>query len=490
MLFNSYAFIFVFLPITLILFHASKSNSNIHLPKVIILLGSLFFYAWWNPYHLYLISSSIIINYYIGGTLSKNKSKIIYALGILFNVGLLAYYKYFNFFIDNINSVLEHPISIDQIVLPLAISFFTFQQVSYLTDCYKSKITNTNFLDYSIFVTFFPQLIAGPIVLYKEMSSQFSRSKLIHFDTKLIIIGFFIFTIGLAKKVLLADNLSGYVDPVFDTASQGGQFSNADAWMAILAYKFQLYFDFSGYADMAIGVGLLFGIHLPINFYSPYKAKNIFDFWNRWHATLARFMRSHVFRPLGKKLNFHYGIQIALIINILLGGIWHGANWNFLLWGIFNAILLVVNHAYKRVKRQHLPNSIDTMLFYGPFCILVTFFFTMLSSVLFRSDNLVAISNMISNLFVSNALPSMLKTGIVDILFIALLFIFVWFLPNTHQIFKSYKVGIEITRGIPSSMLKFSIKRITLLHTGIFSVLFFACIIMLSSEKEFIYFQF
>jgi alginate O-acetyltransferase complex protein AlgI len=277
LLFNSYEFIFAFLPITFFIYFAIKSEQ---ISKLFLLFASLFFYSWWNILYLPILLASISINYILGLQLTKKKNKKLLFVGISGNLALLGYFKYSDFFIENINFIFNSETELLNIALPLAISFFTFQQIAYLIDSYREDTKEYSFLNYSVFVSFFPQLIAGPIVHHKEMMPQFERKKKIDFEN--ISLGLFIFSIGLFKKVVIADTFAVWANGGFS----GVDLDFFEAWVTSLSYTFQLYFDFSGYADMAIGLALLFNIRLPINFNSPYKALNIQDFWRRWHITL------------------------------------------------------------------------------------------------------------------------------------------------------------------------------------------------------------
>ena len=296
MLFNSYSFIFIFLPLTFLIYFLLNSRGLYFYSKTFIALASLVFYSWWNIIYLPLLLVSIIFNFIIGIKLSnkteKNyKKRLLLVLGIITNLLLLGYFKYMDFFIENYNSITDSSFPLLEITLPLAISFFTFQQISYLVDSYKGFTKEYKFIDYTIFVTFFPQLIAGPIVHHKEMMPQFAdiKNKTINFQN--ISMGLFIFSIGLFKKVVIADSFSSYVSNGFDIQEK---LTFIEAWITSLSYTFQLYYDFSGYTDMAIGLALLFNIKLPINFNSPYKATNIQDFWRRWHMTLSRFLKDYI----------------------------------------------------------------------------------------------------------------------------------------------------------------------------------------------------
>ncbi|MEZ5481324.1 MAG: MBOAT family O-acyltransferase [Porticoccaceae bacterium] len=301
MLFNSFEFIFAFLPCTLLLYVLCLRRRKTEIGFAVLVSASLFFYGYWNPAYLFLILFSIFFNYYVGKLISRfsgQPSKLVMICGVGINLALLGYFKYANFFVDNINAVFSTSLQLEKIFLPLAISFFTFQQISYLVDVWEGKAREYNLLHYSLFVCFFPQLIAGPIVHHSEMLPQFMRRDALPSWTKNIAVGISIFSIGLFKKTVLADSLSAYVGPVYDSPA-AGQLDFFTAWGSTLAYTFQLYFDFSGYSDMAIGCARMFGITLPLNFFSPYKANSIVDFWRRWHITLSRFLRDYLYISLG-----------------------------------------------------------------------------------------------------------------------------------------------------------------------------------------------
>jgi len=304
MLFNSFEFIFVFLPITFIVYFLLNKNKLVFFSKAWILLASLFFYGYWNIVYLPIIILSLLFNFYIGQLLSKEKisflsKKQLLFLGITANIALLGYFKYADFFIDNYNLFFDSDVLNINILLPLAISFFTFQQIAYLVDSYKQETREQDIISYAVFVTFFPQLIAGPIVHHREMMPQFDSKKEKFIKHRNIILGLFIFSIGLFKKVVLADTFSIWANAGFDINQSLSFF---EAWATSLSYTFQLYFDFSGYADMAIGSALLFNIKIPINFNSPYKAKNIQDFWRRWHMTLGRFLMDYIYSIRRKQI--------------------------------------------------------------------------------------------------------------------------------------------------------------------------------------------
>ena len=349
MLFNSYEFIFVFLPISFFIYFYLNSLKLFKQAKLFLLFASLFFYSWWNIDYLPLILGSMVFNYIIGVKLSKkdfsHKRKLL-IFGISGNVLLLGYFKYSDFFIENINFLTGSNISLLHLALPLAISFFTFQQIAYLVDSYKGETKEYDFLNYAVFVTFFPQLIAGPIVHHKEMMPQFEDKSRKYINYKNIALGISIFALGLFKKVAIADTLSVYAVNGFDLSSS---LKFIEAWVTALSYTFQLYFDFSGYTDMAIGAALLFNIKLPINFNSPYKALNIQDFWRRWHITLSRFLRDYVYIPLGGSRKGDLATYRNLFLTFLIGGIWHGAGWTFVLWGALHGIGMVVHRIWQKI---------------------------------------------------------------------------------------------------------------------------------------------
>ena len=358
MLFNSYIFILAFLPITLIVYYSIGARGHGNVAIAWLVMASLFFYGWWNPAYLGLLLFSILVNYAFGLSLSQNRAsasavrKITLATGIAINIGMLGYFKYANFFVDSVNFAIGTNWHLDKIILPLAISFFTFQQVAYLVDAYRGETSEYNFLHYCLFVTFFPQLIAGPIVHHKEMLPQFARNVVYRFSHLDFSIGLTIFLIGLFKKVIIADSVALHATPVFQAAELGQSLDFLNAWKGVFAYTLQLYFDFSGYSDMAIGLARMFGIKLPINFNSPYQALNIIDFWRRWHITLSRFLRDYLYIPLGGNRKGPARRQVNLMMTMLLGGLWHGAGWNFVIWGGLHGIYLVTNYMWHQIWRN------------------------------------------------------------------------------------------------------------------------------------------
>lgn len=358
MLFNSYEFIFAFLPITFFIYFYLNSKRLTIAAKGFLVFASLFFYSWWDIVYLPLILSSILFNYLIGTTLSKsnennkiglNKTfskKSILIFGIVCNVALLGYFKYTNFFLENFNGIFESNIPLQHIILPLGISFFTFTQIAFLVDAYRNEVKEYDLVRYMLFVTYFPHLLAGPILHHKEMMPQFANLKNSVVNYRNIAVGLFIFSIGLFKKVIIADTFAVWANAGFDTATTLNFF---EAWATSLSYTFQLYFDFSGYTDMAIGISLMFNIKLPVNFNSPYKALNIQDFWRRWHMTLSRFLRDYIYIPLGGNKNGNFRTYVNLMATFVIGGFWHGAGWTFLFWGFLHGLALCIHRVWTKL---------------------------------------------------------------------------------------------------------------------------------------------
>ncbi|WP_338947435.1 MBOAT family O-acyltransferase [Fusobacterium varium] len=354
MLFNSYEFIFLFLPITLIIYFTLNRYGKNNIAKGWLVIASLYFYSYFHLSYLYLILSSIMVNYFIGNklnhkSLTEKERKIWMIIGVAFNLGLLGYFKYYDFFVENINIVLKTNFTLLYILLPLGISFFTFQQLSFIIDSYNEKSMKYDFLSYCLFVTFFPQLIAGPIVLPNEMLPQFEdkRNKLINYEN--MNRGLYMFSIGLAKKVIIADTIANFANAGFDKMET---LNIIEAWMTSISYTLQLYFDFSGYCDMAMGIALMFNIVLPLNFNSPYKSTNIQEFWKRWHMTLGRFMTNYLYIPLGGNRLGERKTLRNLFIVFMASGIWHGAGWNFVIWGGLHGICILIHRVWKNSGRK------------------------------------------------------------------------------------------------------------------------------------------
>lgn len=374
MLFSSPEFIFGFLPVTLLVYFLFTHSGQVRVARYWLLLASFFFYAWWKPENLLLITSSMTFNYFLGGVIGRKQSRPLLTFGVIVNIAVLFYFKYIDFFIVNISDLTGTQLSLLNVVLPLGVSFFTFQQIAYLVDSYHGKRGNYRFPNYCLFITFFPHLIAGPIVHHGVLLPQLEDNNNARLDFTNFSKGIFLFNIGLAKKIIIADTVATIVSAGY---SNTPLLSTVQAWITSLAYSVQLYFDFSGYSDMAIGLALLFNIRIPINFNSPYKAVNIQDFWRRWHITLSQFLRDYLYIPLGGNRKGEIRTSFNLLITFVIGGIWHGAGWTFLFWGFLHGAGLVVHRYFKKTNIE-IPDWIG---------IVITFLFINITWVFFRAPS-------------------------------------------------------------------------------------------------------
>lgn len=425
MLFNSYEFILIFLPATLLVFFTLSKFHSVKLATASLAAASIVFYAYWDIRYLPLLIGSVVFNYVSGSCIERLKYKTVrcyvFVIGIAVNLALLGYFKYTNFFIDSWNQLSQAQLVNTPVILPLGISFFTFTQIAYLVDAYRGETKGYSFLSYILFVTFFPHLIAGPILYHKNIIPQFSQLRNFIFSHENFARGITIFTIGLAKKILIADNLAGWVKPVFSMADTA---SFNQAWIGALSYTFQLYFDFSGYSDMAIGLGWMLNIHLPVNFNSPYKATSIIDFWRRWHITLSTFLKDYLYIPLGGSRKGHQFLNI--MVTMLLGGLWHGAGWTFVIWGGLHGVYIVINHIWRKL-RFDLPNFIS----WG-----ITFSAVVFAWVFFRASSVHDALALINAMLGFNGFSF---SGKKQLLVLAVLVSGVVLLPNSQQLVQRFQ---------------------------------------------------
>lgn len=496
MLFNSYEFIFVFLPVTLVLFFLIGAKGHHKIAMSWLVSASLFFYGWWNPAYLGLIMASMLFNYALGVGLcngARFQKKAILIGGIIVNLSMIGYFKYANFFIDNLNVALESSIHLELIILPLAISFFTFQQITYLVDAYKGETKEYDFLQYCLFVTFFPQLIAGPIVHHKEMMPQFSKESIYKLNSSNLAAGMTIFLLGLFKKVVIADSFALYATPVFDLAEGGESLTFFVAWGGAISYTFQLYFDFSGYSDMAIGLARMFGIKLPLNFNSPYKAVNIIDFWRRWHMTLSRFLRDYVYIPLGGNKKGKSRRYINLMITMLLGGLWHGAGWTFVAWGALHGLYLMINHAWRSLRITLGADLSKRTVLGDLLSIIITFLAVVVSWVFFRAESfsggmniLLAMSDISSAAGIDSS-----NFAKFHVLLILLAIFIIWFMPNSQTIVLMSKKDSLESSNKWVSYVNTKLQWAPSISWGVFAGMMFTfTLIFLERKSEFLYFQF
>ena len=478
MLFNSYSFIFLFLPIVLFGYFALGRLN--HLASVIWLtLASLAFYSLSNWQFVPLLAGSIVFNYLVGFLLISQRLRAatrlaVLAAGVTGDLLLLGIFKYAGFFAANLNAIFSTAITVE-ILLPVGISFYTFTQIAFLVDAYRGKVARYAFPHYALFVTYFPHLIAGPILHHKDMIPQFEGPRARRPDPHLILCGLIIFAIGLFKKTVLADGIQPLVSQAFGSAAP----TFDQAWIGALAYTFQLYFDFSGYSDMAIGISLMFGIFLPLNFNSPYKAFSIIDFWRRWHMTLSQFLRDYLYIPLGGNRHGWLLRYVNLMITMLLGGLWHGAAWTFVAWGALHGIYLCINHAWANHGPKVAPR-------FAPAANIAAFMLTFLSVVVawvfFRAGNLSSALFVLSKM----AYPTEVAFGSTEMIQSVLIMIYIaiaWFAPNTQEI-----MGYDHrNRNVGENLRAWQRRPAFIYGTAI--VLAFG-ILGIQQHSEFIYFRF
>jgi len=548
MLFNSTEFILFFLPCVLLLFFQLGRQGYYRLAIALLVAASLFFYSWWNPANLIILISSILFNYCVGSTLTSTSSgslvrrslikQSLLVIGIVVNLAAIGYFKYANFLVHTANEFLQTNFYFSDIVLPLGISFFTFQQIAFLVDSYRGQIEyRYRFLDYCLFVTFFPHLIAGPLLHHKEIISQLTDRSIFRFNINHLTIGITVFAIGLFKKVILADSVATYATQVFDAATDGETLTLIEAWVGALSYSLQLYFDFSGYCDMAIGIGALFGIQLPINFNSPYKAVNIIDFWRRWHITLSNYLRDYLYISLGGNRQGEVRRNFNLIVTMLLGGLWHGAGWTFVLWGGLHGVYLLINHQWRSFRQRMASHNLSQIHKWETgLSWLITFVAVVVSWVIFRAENINTAVAILGGMFSFNGIslpeawaeslaflqnlgvqfeglmPNLtieianiedvneVEPGII-LLRLAVLLGVVWLMPNTQQWIADYgntlnsrqasePIAISTHANLHSNLWKNLQWRPNWLWAIISAILTTISLLNLSRISEFLYFEF
>jgi alginate O-acetyltransferase complex protein AlgI len=478
MLFNSYSFIFLFLPVVLLGYFAIGRRSHLA-PVVWLTLASLVFYAFGGWQFVPLLLVSIAFNYGIGYLLIARKLGprarfAVLTTGVAGDLLVLGIFKYAGFFAANLNALLSTDLMVN-IVLPVGISFYTFTQIAFLVDAYRGQVARYALPHYALFVTYFPHLIAGPILHHKDMIPQFERAETKRPDPHLILCGLIIFAIGLFKKTCLADGIQPLVAQAFGPNTP----TFDQAWVGVLAYTFQLYFDFSGYSDMAIGMSLMFGIFLPLNFNSPYKAVSIVDFWRRWHMTLSQFLRDYLYIPLGGNRHGRVLRYVNLMITMLLGGLWHGAAWTFVIWGALHGIYLCINHAWSHFGPRAPPRFARLADIAG---LILTFLAVVIAWVFFRAPDMATALSVLSKM----ADPGNVALGRVEMLyalFVAIYAALAWFAPNTQEI-----MGYDHKNRIVGENLRAQrMKPLFLYATA--AVLAFG-ILGIQQHSEFIYFRF
>lgn len=507
MLFNSYDFIFLFFPVavagTFIIARWSRLAAAFWLGG-----ASLFFYGVWNPLHVPLLIASIGFNYGCGCLIAAARqadiahARKVLSLAIAANLVLLGYFKYTNFFVQTINATLQTAMPALDIVMPLGISFFTFTQIAFLVDVYKGQAREISFAHYLLFVTYFPHLIAGPVLHHAQMMPQFRDARTYRPHTRHIAVGLTIFVLGLAKKVLIADNLATFASPIFAAAADGSPLTLLEAWIGALAYTLQLYFDFSGYSDMAIGLSLCLNIRLPMNFDSPYKAASIIDFWRRWHMTLSVFLRDYLYIPLGGGRHGTARRYGNLMATMLLGGLWHGAGWTFVVWGGLHGLYLVINHGWRSFKQRAgmSDGTSDGGRAVQIVSVGLTFMAVVVGWVFFRAESFAAAGTMLAGMAGLNglgfeaALPAtQLATGSACMKIAAGL-VLVFCCPNVREIFAHDAPTIDDLamarqKALPVPLRSLHWKPSAVSALG-YSLLFVLCLFNMERVSEFLYFQF
>lgn len=477
MIFSTYTFIFIFLPIVLIIYFGISKVASKKIQHIFLILASLVFYGYSNPWYVLLILVSIILNYFVAIKIETEKNKytrkFVFILGVIFNVGLLGYFKYYNFFIDNLNEIFSTSYNLKHIILPVGISFFTFQQIATLISFWKRDIKVPSFIDYSLFISFFPQLVAGPIVFAQDIIPQYCDDKRRFFNLNNFSKGIFIFIIGLFKKIVIADSLSHVVSQGF---LQTEYINFGQAWVSSISYTLQIFFDFSGYSDMAIGLAKMFNFDLPINFYSPYKSKSITEFWKRWHITLGRSLAVLIYFPLGGNRKGLPRTCLNLFIVFLVSGIWHGASWTFIFWGIMHGFVCI----FEKLFAKYLDKIS------GFIRVFFTFMFVNAAWVLFRAKTIDQAIIFLKKMFLPETIsftriPYLTRDGILNypdwmevsyiIGMIAILLSILFFYPkNSIDLYNNFS---------PNKKIGF-----------IIAIIFCISIIHLSKVSPFIYFNF
>jgi len=525
-LFNSYAFLLLFLPVTLAACFWLARRRGPHAATLWLVFASLFFYGWWDARYVPLLVASVAFNYGAGRALVRSagrRARIVLGLAIAVDLGVLGYFKYAGFLGAGVSSLTGTSLDFGHIVLPLGISFFTFTQIAYLVDVYREP-ARYDAARYALFVTYYPHLIAGPILHHREMMPQFGNPTAFRCDSANLAAGLTIFAIGLFKKVMLADSIAAYVAPVFDNAAGGYAPTLLEAWGAVLAYGLQLYFDFSGYSDMAIGLSKMLGVKLPLNFDSPYKAASIIEFWRRWHMTLSRFLRDYLYIPLGGSRHGPLRRYFNLFVTMLLGGLWHGAGWTFVAWGAAHGFFLAVNHAWRALKtRAGIGTAVDARRFRTGERLLgaaLTFIVVFAAWVLFRAQDLPSAILILKGMaglqgvvlpapwlyqlaawfpglriYLVGIPPGLIESAGAGVLiskgqvaWIAALLAVVWFAPNTRQVMERAEAIIADRRSVPTrTALQWAPHPGWVLATTCMLV---ASLLGLSRVTEFLYFQF
>lgn len=443
MLFNSFTFIFGFMPLVLAGFYLLGQWRAKRAALLWLGVASLVFYGVGDLWHLPLLLASIAFNFAIGSLITRRAARHLpngrlLAFGVTVDVLALGWFKYADFLLGNVAALTDLPIPLPEVALPIGISFFTFTQIAYLTDCWRGETRAYRPHEYFLFVTYFPHLIAGPILLHKDVIPQFWKDRPYRFDLTRLLVGLSIFGIGLFKKVVLADGVAPYADTLFDGVATGAAPDLGSAWIGALGYSIQLYVDFSAYSDMAIGLSHMLGFRLPVNFWSPYKSASIIEFWRRWHITLSRFLADHIYKPLGGNRQGARRRHLNLMLTMLIGGLWHGAGWTFVAWGALHGFYLVVNHVWRGLVQGSPVEAMLQRRLGMLLSMLLTFLLVVTGWVVFRAESLADAGTVLQAMIGMGADQRLFaETGRTWLHLLALLLI-LFFAPNTYQIMRRY----------------------------------------------------
>ncbi|MBI3517607.1 MAG: MBOAT family protein [Proteobacteria bacterium] len=521
MLFNDPLFLFVFLPATVAAFIIVRWFAGARAVLGLLVVASIFFYGWWNPIYLPLLGGLAVFNYVVARAIIAERARArvswahaLLTFGVIVDLLALGYFKYTDFFLNTVNGLIGDDMPMQRIVLPLGISFFTFQKIAYLVDASRGQTEEHDFLDYCFFVMFFPQLIAGPIVHHREIFSQTRGVGALKVRLSNLTIGLTIFLIGLFKKVMIADNLSPIVSDVFGVAAAGKPLHAFDAWRGAVAYSLQLYFDFSGYSDMAIGAARLFGIRLPLNFHSPFQSTGIIEFWQRWHMTLSRFLRDYLYIPLGGNRKGPTRRYVNLMLTMTIGGLWHGAAWTFVLWGFLHGSYLVINHAWRAVWTPLDRWWSRTVARF------ITVVAVIISMVTFRAPDLPVALRMYASMagFPPDSFPAIRPMTSIEqlsanlarapdpgqvgrgLLWAALALAVLWFVPNTQQLMSRFAPAFNYSltqwRRQPPALGRVDVRgrviswRPHVVGALVVGILAGLALLSLQHVSEFLYFEF
>jgi len=448
MLFNSFSFIFVFLPACLLVFALTmRFDRSMAIP--VLTAFSLVFYIVWLPYHFVVLFASICVNFGIARLIVRQAGRTALIAGIAVNIVVLAYFKYSGFLAENVARLLGSPSEFVTTAIPLALSFHTFQQIAFLVDCRRGRTRPETFQQYLFFVAFFPQLVAGPIVHFRDFAPQIPR--LAPVNAVGLASGLTLFLMGLFKKLVLADNVQPISDQLFNNVYFGISPRFTDAWTGVLAYTCQIYFDFSGYSDMALGLARIFGIRLPINFDSPYKASSISDFWRRWHITLSHFLRDYLYIPLGGNRRGSMTTYRNFLLVMVLGGLWHGAAWTFVLWGLYHGMLLAVGHAFASNSSARVPPWRKVLQFFAP---PLTFLAVATGWVLFRAQNIEVAGSIYLGMLGLNEPGGQVLMASGSYVLVGILLSIAFVAPNSQQIMRRYSPALSAVPCGRNSLLE------------------------------------